>query len=112
MTVDSTERATRTPRSAVAVLRGLAAVAYLFISAADELVSALIGIPRMGWMAGQVGDLAADRYRRAAHNAVDAEVIDDTPGDDVPGSAGPDSPETASQHEGQGHGENRQAAHT
>lgn len=84
-----TRRSARTPRSARAVLRGLAAVAALFAGAADALVSACLGIPRMGWMAQQVGETAAGEYRRRAYDAVDAELIDD------PAPAG-----TAAQQEG------------
>ena len=75
------ERRARTPRSPRAVLRGLAAVAALFAGAADALVSAFLGVPRMGWLARRVGETAASEYRRRAWGAVaDAEVIDD-PGD-------------------------------
>lgn len=96
MTLDCNEHPARTPRNLRAILRGLAAVAGLFLSAADELVSALIGIPRMGWLAGRVAEEASDRYRRAAWAAVDAELVDDTP--DPPGPSGPG---TALQKEGQ-----------
>jgi hypothetical protein len=75
-----TERHARTPRSPRDVLRGLAAVAALFAGAADALVSAFLGVPRLGWLARRVGETAAEEYRRRAWNAVDAEVIDD-PGD-------------------------------
>jgi hypothetical protein len=84
-----TERPAPAPRSARDVLRGLAAVAALFAGAADALVSACLGIPRMGWLAQKVGETAASEYRRRAHNAVDAELIDD------PAPAG-----TAKQQEG------------
>jgi hypothetical protein len=75
-----TGRRTRTPRSPRAVLRGLAGIAALFAGAADALLSALLGIPRLGWIARRVGETAASEYRRCARGAVDAEVIND-PGD-------------------------------
>jgi hypothetical protein len=74
-----TERRARTPRSPRAVLRGLAAVAALFAGAADALVSAFLGVPRLGWLAQRAGEAAADEYRRAASGAIDAELIDDDP---------------------------------
>jgi hypothetical protein len=75
-----TERRARTPRSPRAVLRGLAAVAALFAGAADALITAALGVPRVGWLARRAGEAAASEYRRGAWDAVDAEVIDD-PGD-------------------------------
>jgi hypothetical protein len=73
-------RRARTPRSPRAILRGLAAVAALFAGAADALVSAFLGVPRLGWVARRVGETAVGEYRRSAWGAVDAELIDD-PGD-------------------------------
>jgi hypothetical protein len=84
-----TGRRARTPRSPWAVLRGLAAVAGLFASAADALVSACLGLPRLGWVARRVGETAASEYRRRAWDAEDADIIDD------PATAG-----TAAQQEG------------
>jgi hypothetical protein len=75
-----TGRPARTPRSPRAVLRGLAAVAALFAGAADALVTAFLGVPRLGWLAQRAGEAAASEYRRRAWDAVDAELIDD-PGD-------------------------------
>ena len=75
-----TARPARTPRSPRAVLRGLAAVAALFAGAADALVTAFLGVPRLGWLARRAGEAAADEYRRGAWNLIDAELIDD-PGD-------------------------------
>jgi len=77
-----TERPTRTPRTPRAVLRGLGGVAALFAGAADALLSAWLGLPRMGWVARRVGEAAASEYRRRAHDAIEAEIIpDDGPGD-------------------------------
>jgi hypothetical protein len=84
-----TGRRARTPRSPKAVLRGLAAVAALFAGAADALLTAFLGVPRLGWLARRAGETAASEYRRAAWGAVDAELIDD------PAPAG-----TAAQQEG------------
>ena len=83
------ERRARTPRSPRAVLRGLAAVAALFAGAADSLVSAFLGVPRLGWLAQRAGQEAADAYQRGAWGAIDADIIDD------PAPAG-----TAAQQEG------------
>ena len=79
------ERRARTPRSPRGVLRGLAAVAALFAGAADALLSAFLGVPRLGWLARRVGEAAAGEYRRRAWDAVEAELID-APGD-RPGAA-------------------------
>ena len=75
-----TKRPARTPRSPQAVLRGLAAVAALFAGAADALLTAFLGVPRLGWLAQRVCETAAGEYQRRAWNAVEAEVID-APGD-------------------------------
>jgi hypothetical protein len=72
-----TARKTGTPRTPGAVMRGLLAVAALFAGAADALVSAWLGLPRLGWVARRVGEAAASEYRRGAFNAIDAEIIDD-----------------------------------
>jgi hypothetical protein len=48
------------------VVRGLLAVAALLITAADALITALIGIPPIGWMWRQVAAVITSTYRRAA----------------------------------------------
>ena len=80
-----TGRPARNPRSPGAILRGLAAVAALFAGAVDALVTAFLGVPRLGWLAQRVGEMTAEEYRRGAWDVyADAEVIAD------PAPAGPD----------------------
>lgn len=86
MTVDTEARQARTPRNPRAVIRGLAAVAGLFLGAADSLVTAWLGIPRLGWLGRRVADITGDTYRRRAWDSVaDAEVVEDA--EVVPGDA-------------------------
>lgn len=47
--------------------RGVLAVIALFVTAADELATALIGIPPVRWLCGQVAAVIRSTYRRAAH---------------------------------------------
>lgn len=72
-----TGRKAGTPRTPGAVMRGLLAVAALFAGAADALVSAWLGLPRLGWLARRIGEATASEYRRGAFGAIDAEIIDD-----------------------------------
>jgi hypothetical protein len=51
------------PRTWRSVLRGLAAVAGLFLSALDALVTARIGIPRVAWCARWLGRTVATAYQ-------------------------------------------------
>jgi hypothetical protein len=60
------------------ILRGLAAVAALVATAADALVTALIGIPPVTWALRRVSRVIGEEYRRGYHGAIDAEVIEDT----------------------------------
>jgi hypothetical protein len=46
-----------------AVLRGLVAVAALFLSGLDALVSAATGFPPVAWCVRQVATLVRDAYR-------------------------------------------------
>jgi len=72
----------RSPRGFRAVLRGLAAVALLFITAADALLTAVLGVPRMTWLARRVTAACGEEYQRARWGAIEVtEVIDiDDPG--------------------------------
>jgi hypothetical protein len=47
--------------------RGVLAVIALFVTAADALATALIGIPPVGWLCGQVAAVIRSTYRRAAY---------------------------------------------
>jgi hypothetical protein len=78
-TEPSASQPARAPHSLRDVLRGLFAVAGLFAGAADALVTAFLGVPRLGWLARRAGEAAARTYRRAAWEAADedAEIIDD-----------------------------------
>jgi hypothetical protein len=68
------------PRSPRAIARGLAAVAALFLTAADALVTAALGLPRLAWVARRVATACGDEYRRARWGAVDVtEVIEPGP---------------------------------
>ncbi len=60
------------------ILRGLAAVAALVATAADALVTALIGIPPVTWVLRRISRAIGEEYRRGYHGAVDADVVDDT----------------------------------
>jgi hypothetical protein len=98
-------RLARTPRSPVAVLRGLAAVAVFLLSAVDALLAAWLGVPRLGWLADRLASACGERYRSGAWHAPDAQVIDDV-GTDGPGDpAGAGTPGTGGgpgdEHEGE-----------
>jgi hypothetical protein len=59
----------RPPRSSgprYGTLRGLAAVAVLFLTAADALITALAGIPPLAWLGHQAADIIRATYRQAA----------------------------------------------
>lgn len=60
-----------------AVLRGLTAVAGLFLSAVDELVTAWLGCPRIAATTSRYGHLIADTYRLGYMGAVEGDVIDE-----------------------------------
>lgn len=53
--------------------RGVLAVLALFATAADELATALIGIPPVRWLVGQVTAIIRATYQRAAYRAPDPE---------------------------------------
>jgi hypothetical protein len=68
--------------------RGLAAVARLFLTALDALITAAVGIPPIAWCARQVAALIRETYRIGRYGTpsdrtdlavvvVDAEVIYD-----------------------------------
>lgn len=60
------------------ILRGLAAVAALAATAADALVTAVIGIPPVTWALRRICRAIGEEYRRGYHGAVDADVVEDT----------------------------------
>jgi hypothetical protein len=71
--------------------RGLAAVARLFLSALDALLTAAVGIPPIAWCARQLGALIRETYRLGRYGepsdstdlavvVIDAEVIYDEEG--------------------------------
>lgn len=59
---------------------GLTAVAVYLLGAADALLTARLGVPRLAWVARVVGREIADEYRRGYHDARDAEVINEETG--------------------------------
>jgi hypothetical protein len=59
------------------VLRGVWFALLLLAGAADALLTAAIGMPRLGWLAGRIGRALADEYHRGLHDAIDGEVIED-----------------------------------
>ena len=59
-----------------AVLRGCWAVLVLFLTAVDELVTALLGIRPLTPLLRKAGHVVADEYRAGQHGWIDAEVID------------------------------------
>lgn len=61
----------------MSVARGLAAVAVCALGAADALITARLGIPRLAWLSRKVWRGIADEYRRGRHNAIDAEIIEE-----------------------------------
>jgi hypothetical protein len=72
--------------AARAVMRGLVAVAVLIITAADALMTAVIGVPPITWTWRRVRTVLSDEYRRGYYDAIEAEVISETgPGDGAPG---------------------------
>jgi hypothetical protein len=66
--------------AALAVLRGLQAVLVLVLTAADALVTAVIGIPPLTLALRRIRLAIGDEYRRGYYDAVEAEVIDPGPG--------------------------------
>jgi hypothetical protein len=79
--------ATNTWERARAVLRGLWAVAVLFVTAADALITAVLGVPPAAWTLRRVRLAASDEYHRGYWHATDAEVVEphpDDPADDRP----------------------------
>jgi hypothetical protein len=76
--------------AARAVLRGLAAVLVLVLTAVDALVTAVIGIPPITLAWRQVRRAVGDVYRTGYYDAVEAEVIE----------SGPDDPGGGQQEEG------------
>ena len=73
--------------AACAVLRGLVAVLVLVLTAADALVTAVIGIPPVTLALRQARRAIGDVYRTGYYDAVEAEVIE--PGPDDPGGGKP-----------------------
>jgi len=63
---------------ACTVLRGLLAVAVMLLTALDEVVTALLGMPALTPRLRYWSRVIADEYRIGAAGAVDADVIDDT----------------------------------
>src|SRR5262249_46634966 len=63
------------------IFRGVWAVICLITSAADALVSAVLGTPRMAPIGHRLGREIADEYRRGFHDAIDVTDPDDE--DDV-----------------------------
>jgi hypothetical protein len=68
-----------------AVLRGLWAVAVLFVTAADALITAALGVPPAAWALRRVRRAASDEYQRGYWHATDAEVVESHPGDPADG---------------------------
>jgi hypothetical protein len=68
------------PRPPRTVLRGLLAVAALLATAADALVTAVLGVPRLAWLARRVAAACGEEYRRARWGAVDVIEVIDEPG--------------------------------
>jgi hypothetical protein len=73
-------RAAAAPRSPRAIARGLTAVAALFLTAADALITAVLGLPRLAWVARRVAAACGEEYRRARWDAVDVIEVIDEPG--------------------------------
>jgi len=67
--------------AACAVLRGLRAVLVLVLTAADALVTAVIGIPPITLALRRIRRAIGDEYSRGYYDAVEAEVIDPGPDD-------------------------------
>jgi hypothetical protein len=64
-------------RSVRGVARGVWFVLVLLGTAVDALLTALIGVPPLTWLARRIDQTLTDEYRRGYHNAVDAEVVED-----------------------------------
>lgn len=76
----------RAPARWRGVARGLAAAAVLVITAADALFTAWAGIPPLAWLARRAARVLGEEYRRARHDAIDAEVIEDPADSPAPGA--------------------------
>ena len=64
--ITSGSRPPRVRGTRYGTMRGLAAVAVLFLTAADALMSALAGIPPLAWMWRQLADVIRATYQQAA----------------------------------------------
>lgn len=69
------------------VLRGLLAVVALLGGALDALITAAVGIPRLAWITTHLARMVASEYRRGYHNAIDVEILTDTPTPSPPTTA-------------------------
>lgn len=69
------------------VLRGLLAVVALLGGALDALITAAVGIPRLAWVATHLAAVVANQYRRGYHDAIDVEILTDTPTTSPPTTA-------------------------
>lgn len=75
--------------AACAVMRGLAAVLVLILTAADQLATALIGVPPLARALRRIRHAVGDEYRRGYYDAVEAEEVTE-PGPDNPGGGTPE----------------------
>jgi hypothetical protein len=80
---------TQTPASqtlwerARAIGRGVLAVLVFLLTAADALLTAVIGVPPLAWTARRICTALGDEFRRGYWDAIDAEEITDpAPGDE------------------------------
>lgn len=61
----------------MSVARGLAGLAAFALGAADALITARLGIPRLACLLCRAGRAIADEYRRGKNGAIDAEIIEE-----------------------------------
>lgn len=65
-----------------AIGRGVLAVLAFLVTAADALLTAVIGVPPLAWTARRIRTALGDEFRRGYWDAIDAEEVNDpAPGD-------------------------------